>query len=212
MTEQGVMVGTLFGKKLGMSRFFLEEGQSIPVTIVKVAPCVVVQKKTSEKDGYEAIQVGFEPQKESRLTRPLRGHLKKAGEKYFKHLREIHVESADAFELGQEIRSDIFSIGDHVAVTGRSKGRGFAGVVKRWGFGGGRATHGSRSHRVPGSIGASSDPSRVWKGKKLPGRMGDRKTTVRNLVVVDVRPDMDVIALHGAVPGSRNSLIQIKRI
>jgi large subunit ribosomal protein L3 len=212
MTEQGAMVGTLFGKKLGMSRLFLEEGQSIPVTIVEVTPCVVVQKKTSEIDGYEAIQLGFEPQKESRLNKPLRGHLKKAGEKYFKHLREIHVESADAFELGQEIRSDIFSIGDQVAVTGRSKGRGFAGVMKRWGFGGGRATHGSRSHRVPGSIGASSDPSRVWKGKKLPGRMGDRKTTIRNLIIVDVRPDMDVIALRGAVPGSRNSILQIKRI
>jgi large subunit ribosomal protein L3 len=212
MTEQGAMVGTLFGTKLGMSRFFLDEGKSIPVTIVKVTPCVVVQKKTSEKDGYEAIQVGFGPQKESRLTKPLRGHLKKAGERYFRHLREIQVESADAFELGQEIRSDIFSIGDQVAVTGRSKGRGFAGVIKRWGFGGGRATHGSRSHRVPGSIGSSSDPSHVWKGKKLPGRMGDRKTTVRNLVIVDVRPDMDVIALRGAVPGSKNSVIQIRRI
>jgi large subunit ribosomal protein L3 len=212
MTEQGAMVGTFFGKKMGMSRLFLEEGQSIPVTIVKVAPCVVVQKKTSEKDGYEAIQVGFEPQKESRLNKPIRGHLKKAGERYFRHLREIHVESADAFELGQEIRSDIFSIGDQVAVTGRSKGRGFTGVIKRWGFGGGRATHGSRSHRVPGSIGASSDPSRIWKGKKLPGRMGDKKTTVRNLIIVDVRPDMDVIALRGAVPGSRNSVLQIKRL
>ena len=205
------MVGTLFGKKLGMSRYFLEEGKSIPVTIVKVGPCVVVQKKTTEKDGYEAIQVGFEPQKESRVNKPLRGHLKKAGEACFRHLREIQVESADAFELGQEIRSDIFTAGEAVAVTGRSKGRGFAGVIKRWGFGGGRATHGSRSHRVPGSIGASSSPSRVFKGKKLPGRMGDRKTTVRNLLVVDVRPDMDVIALRGAVPGSKNSIVQITR-
>jgi len=205
------MVGTLFGKKLGMSRYFLDEGKSIPVTIVKVGPCVVVQKKTFEKDGYEAIQVGFEPQKESRVNKPLRGHLKKAGEACFKHLREIRVESADAFELGQQIGSDIFTAGEAVAVTGRSKGRGFAGVIKRWGFGGGRATHGSRSHRVPGSIGASSDPSRVFKGKKLPGRMGNRKTTVRNLLVVDVRPDMDVIALRGAVPGSKNAILQITR-
>ena len=205
------MVGTLFGKKLGMSRYFLDEGKSIPVTIVKVGPCVVVQKKTFEKDGYEAIQVGFEPQKESRVNKPLRGHLKKAGEACFKHLREIRVESADAFELGQQIGSDIFTAGEAVAVTGRSKGRGFAGVIKRWGFGGGRATHGSRSNRVPGSIGASSDPSRVFKGKKLPGRMGNRKTTVRNLLVVDVRPDMDVIALRGAVPGSKNAILQITR-
>jgi large subunit ribosomal protein L3 len=212
MTEQGAMVGTLFGKKLGMSRYFLDEGKSIPVTIVKVGPCVVVQKKTSETDGYEAIQVGFEDQKESRVNKPVRGHLKKAGERCFKHLREIHVESADAFELGQEIRSDIFAVGEQVAVTGRSKGRGFAGVIKRWGFGGGRATHGCRSHRVPGSIGSSSDPSHVWKGKKLPGRMGDQKTTIRNLMIVDVRPDMDVIALRGAVPGSKNSILQITRL
>lgn len=206
------MVGTLFGKKLGMSRYFLDEGQSIPVTILKVAPCVVVQKKTLEKDGYEAIQVGFETQKESRANKPLRGHLKKAGETCFKHLREIQVERADAFELGQEIRLDIFTAGEAVAVTGLSKGRGFSGVMKRWGFGGGRATHGSRSHRVPGSIGASSDPSRIFKGKKLPGRMGNRKTTIRNLLIVDVRPDMDVIALRGAVPGSKNSIVQITRL
>ena len=205
------MVRMLFGKKLGMSRYFLDEGKSVPVTIVKVEPCVVVQKKTVERDGYEAIQVGFDAQKEKRVTKPVRGHFKKAGEKCFKHLREIHVEKADAFELGQEIRSDIFTIGEQVAVTGRSKGRGFAGVVKRWGFSGGRDTHGCRSHRVPGSIGSSSDPSHVWKGKKLPGRMGDRRTTIRNLTIVDVRPEMDVIALQGAVPGSRNSILQITR-
>jgi large subunit ribosomal protein L3 len=206
------MVRTLFGKKLGMSRYFLDEGKSIPVTIIRVEPCVVIQKKTSKKDGYEAIQVGFESQKETRVNKPLRGHFKKSGDKIFRYLREIHVESADEFELGQEIRSDIFVIGEEVAVTGRSKGRGFAGVVKRWGFSGGKDTHGCRSHRVPGSIGSSSDPSRVWKGKKLPGRMGDRRTTIRNLKVVDVRPDMDVIALKGAVPGSRNSILQITRL
>jgi large subunit ribosomal protein L3 len=206
------MVRTLYGKKLGMSRYFLEEGKSIPVTIVKVEPCFVIQKKTSDKDGYEAIQVAFDPQKEHRVNKPRLGHLKKAGDRCFRHLREVHVEKADAFELGQEIRSDVFVIGEKVAVTGRSKGRGFAGVVKRWGFSGGKDTHGCRSHRVPGSIGSSSDPSHVWKGKKLPGRMGDRRTTVRNLLVVDVRPDMDVIALHGAVPGSRNSIVQITRL
>jgi large subunit ribosomal protein L3 len=206
------MVRTLFGKKLGMSRYFVDEGKSIPVTIIRVEPCVVIQKKTSQKDGYEAIQVGFESQKETRVNKPLRGHFKKSGDRIFKYLREIHVESADDFELGQEIRSDIFVIGEEVAVTGRSKGRGFAGVVKRWGFSGGKDTHGCRSHRVPGSIGSSSDPSRVWKGKKLPGRMGDQRTTIRNLKVVDVRPDMDVIALQGAVPGSRNSVVQIRRL
>jgi len=206
------MVRKLYGKKLGMTRYFLDEGRSIPVTIVKVDPCVVTQKKTSDHDGYEAIQVGFDPQKESRINKPLRGHMKKAGERLFRHLREIPVEKADDFELGQEIRSDIFVIGERVAVTARSKGRGFAGVVKRWGFSGGKDTHGCRSHRVPGSIGSSSDPSHVWKGKKLPGRMGDQRTTVRNLVIVDVRPDMDVIALHGAVPGSRNGVVEITRL
>ncbi len=205
------MVRTLFGKKLGMSRYFVDEGKSIPVTIIRVEPCVVVQKKTSQKDGYEAIQVGFESQKETRVNKPLRGHFKKSGDRIFKHLREIHVESAEEFELGQELRADIFAIGEEVDVTGRSKGRGFAGVVKRWGFSGGKDTHGCRSHRVPGSIGSSSDPSRVWKGKKLPGRMGDQRTTIQNLKVVDVRPDMDVIALRGAVPGSRNSIVQITR-
>jgi large subunit ribosomal protein L3 len=206
------MVRKLYGKKIGMTRYFLEEGRSIPVTIVKVEPCVVTQKKTSDHDGYEAIQVGFDPQKESRINKPLRGHMKKAGERLFRHLREIPVENAGDFELGQEIRSDVFVIGERVAVTARSKGRGFAGVVKRWGFSGGRDTHGCRSHRVPGSIGSSSDPSHVWKGKKLPGRMGDQRTTVRNLVIVDVRPDMDVIALHGAVPGSRNGVVEITRL
>lgn len=206
------MVRMLYGKKIGMTRYFLEEGKSVPVTIVKVEPCVVIQRKTSDKDGYEAIQVGFGSQKENRINKPLRGHMKKAGERLFRHLREIPVDKAEAFELGQEIGSDVFVIGEKVAVTGRSKGRGFAGVVKRWGFAGGKDTHGCRSHRVPGSIGSSSDPSHVWKGKKLPGRMGDQKTTVRNLTIVDVRPDMDVIALRGAVPGSRNSVVRITRL
>lgn len=206
------MVKKLYGKKIGMTRYFLEEGRSIPVTIVKVGPCVVIQRKTSDQDGYEAIQVGFDPQKENRVNKPRKGHMKKAGDRLFKYLREILVDKADAFEPGQEIRSDIFTIGEKVAVTGQSKGRGFAGVVKRWGFAGGRDTHGCRSHRVPGSIGSSSDPSHVWKGKKLPGRMGDQRTTVRNLVVVDVRPEMDVIALRGAVPGSRNSIVEITRL
>jgi len=206
------MVKNLFGKKLGMTRYFLDEGKSFPVTIVKAGPCVVIQKKTLEKDGYEAIQVGFDIQKEKRVSKPLRGHLKAAGDRFFQHLREIRVESADRFELGQEIKADVFSIGEMVNVTGRSKGRGFTGVVKRWGFSGGKDTHGSRSHRVPGSIGASATPGRVFKGKKLPGRMGYRQTTIKNLKILDVRPEMDVITLKGSVPGSRNSIIEISKI
>jgi len=206
------MVKKMIGKKLGMTRYFLDEGESIPATMVKVGPCVVIQKKTREKDGYEAIQVGFEVQKENRINKPLKGHLGAAGDKYFVHLREIQVESAEEFELGQEIKADIFEIGELVQVTGRSKGRGFSGVIKRWGFSRGRETHGSRSHRIPGSIGSSAAPGRVYKGRKLPGRMGYQRTTVKNLKILDVRPEMDVIALKGSVPGHRNSIIEITKL
>ena len=206
------MVKTLFGKKMGMTRYFLEEGKSIPVTILKLGPCVVIQKKTSEKDGYNAIQVGFEPQVEKHVNKPLKGHFKAAGDKVFRYLQEIRVESPDQFELGQELKADIFAIGEKVAVRGRSKGRGFAGVVRRWGFSGGKDTHGCRAHRVPGSIGTNTTPGRVVKGRKLPGRMGFTHRTVRNLKVVDVRPEMNVIALVGAVPGSRNSVIEVTKL
>ncbi|MFH1350367.1 MAG: 50S ribosomal protein L3 [Pseudomonadota bacterium] len=206
------MVNKLFGKKLGMMRYFVEEGIDVPVTIVKAGPCVVIQKKTIEKDGYAAIQVGFEAQKKERINRPLQGHFRAAGDRFFSHMREIRVEDVDAFELGQEIRSDIFQIGDRVTVTGRSKGRGFAGVIKRWGFSGGKTTHGSRSHRVPGSIGASATPGRVIKGKKLPGRLGYRRTTIKNLTVVDVRHETDLIVIKGAIPGSNNDIVEINKI
>ena len=206
------MVKTLFGKKMGMTRYFLDEGKSYPVTIIKTGPCVVVQKKTIEKDGYEAIQVGLEPQKEKRINKPLRGHFKSAGDRFFKYLKEIRVEKSEEYELGQEVRADIFSIGDVVRVSGKSKGRGFSGVIKRWGFSGGRKTHGSRSHRVPGSIGMSATPGRVAKGKKLPGHMGFQRTTIKNLKILDVRPEMDIIALKGAVPGSRNTIIEISKL
>ncbi|MBN2125372.1 MAG: 50S ribosomal protein L3 [Deltaproteobacteria bacterium] len=205
------MVGKLFGKKLGMTRYFLDEGKSVPVTIVKMEPCVVIQKKTQDRDGYEAIQVGFQAQKESRLNKPAQGHFKKAGDRAFRYLREIRVEDASQFELGQEIGTDIFTIGEVVNVSGKSKGRGFSGVIKRWGFSGGKDTHGCRSHRVPGSIGSSQFPGRVLKGKKLPGRMGFHRTTIKNLTILDVRPEMDVIALKGAVPGSRNTLVEITK-
>lgn len=205
------MVNKLIGKKLGMTRYFLDEGECVPATIIKAGPCVVIQKKTFEKDGYEAIQVGFGEQKEKRLNSPLRGHFRAAGDRFFSVLREIRVDDANSFELGQEIGSDIFKIGEFVKVTGTSKGRGFSGVMKRWGFSGGKKTHGSRSHRVPGSIGASATPGRVFKGKKLPGRMGYQKTTIKNLRILDVRPDANIIALMGTLPGSRNGIIEIAR-
>ncbi len=205
------MVSTLLGKKVGMTRLFLEEGKSTPVTIVQAGPQVVIQKKSQARDGYEALQVGFEPQKEQRTIKPLKGHFQAAGSACYRYLREIRVERSDEFEVGQEIRADVLNIGDTVNVTGRSKGRGFSGVIKRWGFSGGKETHGCRSHRVPGSIGASATPSRVFKGKKLPGRMGHQKTTVKNLKVIDVRPEEGLIAIKGSIPGSRNSLIEITK-
>ena len=206
------MVKNLYCKKLGMTRYFLEEGRSFPVTILEAGPCVVIQKKTKARDGYEAIQVGFEAQKEQRMNKAMRGHYKNAGESFYKNLRKIKVENADEFELGQEIKADIFNIGDTVRVTGRSKGRGFSGVIKRWGFSGGKDTHGCRSHRVPGSIGASATPGRVYKGRKLPGQMGNRQVTIQNLKILDVRPEMNIIALKGAVPGSRHSVVEVSKI
>jgi large subunit ribosomal protein L3 len=203
------MVKKLFGKKLGMTRHFLDEGHSVPVTVLSVGPCMVIQKKTLAKESYSAIQVGYGPQKETRVNKPLRGHFKNAGSVCFAYLREIRVDDPAGFELGQEIKSDIFNIGDLVHVIGNSKGRGFTGVTKRWGFSGGKKTHGSRSHKIPGSIGCSAAPGRVLKGKKRPGRMGNQRVTVKNLKVIDVRPEMDLVLVKGAVPGSRNSLVEI---
>jgi large subunit ribosomal protein L3 len=203
------MVNRLFGKKLGMTSHFLEDGGSVPVTVLKVGPCVVIQKKTREREGYDALQVGYGSKKESRINKPLKGQFKNAGGRFFTTLREVRVDDPEAFELGQEIKSDIFNIGELVNVRGLSKGRGFAGVMKRWGFSGGKKTHGSRSHRLPGSIGCSATPGKVIKGKKMPGHMGNQYVTIKNLKVVDVRPEMDLILVQGAVPGAPNNFLEI---
>ena len=207
------MGNRIFGKKIGMTRYFIDEGKSVPVTLVKAGPCVVIQKKTIDKDGYEAIQVGFEEKKENRVNKPLKGHQKVAGEKCYYYLREIRVKDIKDYEVGQEINAaDIVQIGDKVTVSGTSKGRGYAGVMKRHGFGGGRKTHGSRSQRVPGSIGMCATPSRVLKGRKLPGQMGNDRKTVKNLKVLDVKPEMNLIAIKGPLPGCDNSIIEICRL
>jgi len=200
----------LIGKKLGMTQVFWDDGSVIPVTAIEAGPCVVVQKKATDVDGYDAIQLGFDRLKEKAVSKPLRGHFEKAGKGCFRILREFKLESANDYEVGAELRADIFKVGDYIDVVGTTKGRGFAGVVKRHGFRGGRATHGSMFHRAPGSIGASAWPSRVFKGKRLPGHMGNRRQTVQNLMVVSVRPEKNIILVKGSVPSSTNGIVLIK--
>jgi len=200
----------LLGRKIGMTRIYSEMGQAIPVTVIEAGPCVVLQKKTEAREGYNAIQVGFVPKKESRLSKPQEGHFKAGGKGGFYHIKEFRVSDPNAYELGQEIQlGELVKIGDLVHISGRSKGRGFQGVVKRYGFKGGRKTHGSMFHRRPGSIGCSAWPSKVIKGKKLPGRMGTDLLTTKNLTVVDVRADENILLVKGAVPGAKQGILQI---
>lgn len=204
------MTKEIFGKKIGMTRIFRENGESIPVSVLEIAKCYVIQIKRLEKEGYNGIQIGFQPKKEKRINKPMAGHFKPAGKGGFAFLHEIRVDDVDSFEVGQEIDPDIFNVGDLINARGISKGKGFAGVVKRWGFSGGDKTHGCRSHRVPGSIGASATPSRVLKGKKLPGRMGNQVKTIKNLEVVDILKERDLILIKGAVPGSKGNFLELK--
>jgi len=207
------MPGGIFGKKLGMTRIFEADGSVVPVTVIEAGPCFVVQKKTSATDGYEALQVGFERRPLAKCSKPEKGHLEKHGSKSgFAILQEIRVESAEAYEPGQEITVEQFAIGDRLTVTGTSKGRGFAGTVKRWRFRVGPLSHGSMSHRAPGSIGASAYPSRVVKGKKLPGHLGNARVTAKNLEVIDVRPEDNLLLVKGSVPGPRRGFLFIQKI
>ena len=201
----------LIGRKLGVSQVFADSGEVIPVTVIEAGPCVVVQKKTQDKDGYNALQVGFLEREEKKTNRPLKGHFAKAGTKAFVVLKEFTLPDVEGYQSGQEIKVDIFSAGELVDVIGTSKGKGFAGGVKRWGFRGGPATHGSMFHRAPGSVGASAYPSRVLKGKRLPGHLGNAQVTVKNLQVVDVRSERNLILIKGAVPGARRSIVLIKK-
>ncbi len=198
----------IIGRKIGMSQLF-NGGEVIPVTVIQAGPCTVVQKKTVEKDGYEAVQLAFqEEKKQKRVTRGLMGHFKKAGVAPHRFLREFR---AAGPEPGQEVKVDIFKKGELVSVTGVSKGKGFAGVMKRHNFAGGPDSHGSMFNRAPGSIGASAWPSRVWPGKKLPGHMGVEKVTIKNLEVVAVRPEQNLLLVRGAVPGARNCIVVISK-
>jgi large subunit ribosomal protein L3 len=206
------MLKGLIGRKVGMSRIFLSGSESVPVTVLEVGPCVVVQPKSKDREGYEAVQLGFDPVEEDRVTRPLAGHFKARGTSVFRHLREFVVADASEYEAGQTVAVDLFSIGERVDVTGTTKGRGFSGVMKRHGFAGGRKTHGSNSHRIPGSIGTSATPARVLKGKKMPGQYGRARQTVKNLIVVDVRPEENLLLVRGAVPGANGGLVTISKV
>lgn len=200
----------MLGRKIGMTQVFGENGNVIPVTVVEAGPLYVIQKKTVEKDGYNAIQVGFESLEERKINKPLKGHFDKSEVSYKRYLREFRVENPDDFEIGQEITVEVFAQGDKVDVVGVSKGKGTQGVIKRHGFSRGRETHGSRFHRSPGGMSASAYPGKVFKGHRMAGRMGNERVTVQNLEVVRVDADKNVILLKGAVPGPKKGLIKIR--
>jgi large subunit ribosomal protein L3 len=195
-----------------MTQVFNDLGEAVPVTAIEAGPCYVVQVKTLEKDGYEAVQLGFEEVKPQRLSGGEKGHLAQGGVPTLRHLREFPVQKGADLKAGQQILADVFEIGDRVDVVGISKGRGFAGVVKRYGFGGGPKTHGqSDRQRAPGSIGATTTPGRVWKGQRMPGRMGGRRVSAQNLRVELVDPERNLLAVRGSVPGSRGGIVMIEQ-
>ena len=200
----------MLGKKLGMTGFFAQDGQRIPVTVIEVGPCVVTQVKTEETDGYNALQLGFGARKAKRTSKALQGHLEKSGV-LAKTLCEFSANQVEDYSVGQTITADIFAVGEKIDVVGTTKGRGFAGVIKRHGFRGGPKAHGSRSHRIPGSIGCSAYPGRVIKGKKMPGHYGVDRQTARGLEIVDVRPEDNLILVKGSVPGHRSGVVELHK-
>ncbi len=206
------MAKGILAKKLGMTQIFTAEGKLLPVTVVEAGPCQVVQVKTVENDGYDALQIGFFPKKEKHTNKPMQGHFAKAGVKPVRFVRELRLASPAEYQAGQEINVDIFAEGDLIDVTGTSKGKGFAGGIKRHNFHRGPMTHGSKSHREPGSIGSrmSGPGGKVFKGKKLPGRMGNQKTTVQRLTVVRVDKDRNLLLIKGAIPGPKGAFVVVK--
>ena len=205
----------LIGRKVGMTQVFGDDGSHVPVTVIQAGPCTVTAVRTREKDGYDALQLGFEPKKKN-VTKPMQGHFKKLGVGAVGVVRELRLDKAAAeklgsYTVGQSLAVDIFTPGELVDVVGTTKGKGFQGGVKRHNWKGGEATHGSMFHRAPGSIGASSDPSRVWPGHRLPGRMGGDRMTMLNLVVVRVLPEQNLVLIRGAVPGANGSLVTVRK-
>ncbi|RFP56559.1 MAG: 50S ribosomal protein L3 [Limnothrix sp. CACIAM 69d] len=200
----------ILGTKLGMTQVFDETGRAIPVTVIQAGPCTVTQIKTKETDGYTAVQLGFQEVKEKALSKPEIGHLSKANAKPLRHLREYRLADVAGFALGEEIRADrCIEVGQIVDVTGNSIGRGFAGYQKRHNFGRGPMSHGSKNHRLPGSTGAGTTPGRVYPGKRMAGRMGNERVTVKKLTVVRIDPDRNIVLIKGAVPGKPGTLVSI---
>ena len=205
------MKKAIIGKKVGMTQIFDEAGHVVPVTVIEAGPCVVTQKKTAEKEGYDAVQLGFEDQIARKLTKPEKGHLDKAGVPYKKHLKEFKLENAGELNVGDELKADVFAEGDKVDITGVSKGKGYAGVIKRWGAQRTPTSHGGGPvHRHAGSMGSGTDPARIFPGKIGAGHMGAEQVTVMNLDVVKVDPELNMIAVRGAVPGPKGGVVYIR--
>ena len=204
------MPKALLGKKVGMTQIFTDEGIAVPVTVIEAGPCVVAQKKTLENDGYNAVQLGFGTKRENLFNKPLKGHFAKATITPKRYLREIRVDDIEAYELGQEFTADVFTPGEKVDVVGTSKGKGFAGSIKRHGFHRGPMAHGSKYHRGSGSLGAKG-PARVFKGRKLPGHLGTERVTIQNLEIVRADAEKNMLAIKGAIPGPRGGLVMIKQ-
>ncbi len=202
----------ILGRKLGMVRLFTGEGTSVAVTVIQAGPCPVIQVKGVERDGYNAVQIGYAEAKEKHLTKARIGHLNKAGRGLFRNLREFRLDEPASVAVGDDVTVDLFAPGDTVKITGKSIGKGTAGVMKRWNFGGGKASHGDeKTHRKAGSIGNNTEPAKVWKNKKMAGHMGARRVTVTGIEVVDVRPEDNLILVKGAVPGPANGLIIVRK-
>lgn len=204
------MQKAILGKKLGMTQIFTENGLMVPVTVVEAGPCVVTQVKTQEKDGYSALQVGFDDKKAKLVNKPMKGHFDKAGVSYRRYVRELQLDNAKDYSVGGEIKADLFAAGDMVDVTGLTKGRGYTGAIKRWNQGRGPMAHGSGYHRGAGSMGSGTSPGRVFKTKRLAGRYGHEKVTIQNLEVVKVDAERNLLLIKGAVPGPKGTLLTVK--
>lgn len=205
-----MMVPTILGRKLGMTQVWSEDDRLVPVTVIEAGPCVITQVKTTKRDGYDAVQIGFGEIAERKVNKPMAGHFEKAGVDAKRFLTEVRCDESDSHKAGQAITVESFADAKSVHVTGVSKGKGFAGVMKRHNFSGGRGGHGSHSHRIPGSVGQCATPSRIFRGKKLPGHMGTDTVTVRNLDVVRIDAEQNLLLVKGAVPGAKGALLTIR--